>query len=79
MIYYRISGAITILTPSREGKIVIQYRSGRTEIADVGGLWADKGIKEVNDAIGTLNESFDFANWQDPDKWHNGKHVSKVK
>jgi hypothetical protein len=72
MIRHLISEPILILTPSRCGIVVIQYQSGRRALVDVAELHADGGIKEINDAIGQHNSGWDYANWDDPDKWHNG-------
>ena len=73
-IRHLISGPVEILTPSRDGKVVIRYQSdGRRAVVDVGELYGDRGISEVNQAIGAHNLTWDFSTWLDPARWHNGE------
>jgi hypothetical protein len=67
-----ISEPILILTPSRNGIVVILYKSGRRALVDVVELHADGEIAEINQAISQHSADWDYTNWQDPDKWHNG-------
>ncbi|HTY25591.1 MAG TPA: hypothetical protein VMC85_20850 [Desulfomonilaceae bacterium] len=71
MITHLISDPIQILSPSRNGKVVIEYASGRRAIVDTTELDATCGISEINQAIGSHNNSWDYSTWVDPEKWTN--------
>jgi len=68
-----MSGPITILTPPRNGKVVIEYQSNkRRDITDTLELHDDTDGREIQTVLMKNNDNWDYANWLDPDKWHNG-------
>ena len=70
MIYHMISKPVTILTPTRDGRLWIRYQDGTQKETSVSELWADSGISEINAAIAPLNASWNWSTWTDPQKWH---------
>ena len=63
-IRHMISNPVTILTPSRDGRIWIQYQDGRKAEVEITELHADGDWQEINWAINGIT-----ANWQWTDEW----------
>jgi hypothetical protein len=69
-IRHMISGPVTILTPTRNGRVWIRYESGRMAETDVTELIADGGSPERNRAIEEVTANWKWTDeWQTPN-WH---------
>ena len=69
-IRHMISDPITILSPSREGRIWIQYSDGRKAEVAITELHSENGWKEINAAIDPVTASWDWKEWLNPTTWH---------
>ena len=63
-IRHMISNPVTILTPSKYGRIWIQYQDGRKAEVEITELHADGDWQEINWVINGIT-----ANWQWTDEW----------
>jgi hypothetical protein len=69
-IRHMISSPVTILTPTRNGRVWIKYESGRMVETDTTELVADGGWPEINRVLDAIAATWKWTDeWQTPN-WH---------